>query len=72
LINEANWNIASNERMLETSFEPSFKAGDRIIHSIMGAGEVVDIDRDQAVYVIKFDDLETQRKISFKVKLVPC
>lgn len=69
LINEASYSIASNERMLESSFEPSFKAGDRIVHSIMGAGEIIDIDRDQAVYVIKFDGLETQRKISFKVKL---
>ncbi len=70
LINEANWEIASNERMLESSsLEPLFKAGDRIVHSIIGAGEIVAIDRDQAVYLIKFDDLETQRKISFKVKL---
>jgi DNA helicase-2/ATP-dependent DNA helicase PcrA len=70
LIYEANCSISSSERMLESSAsEPSFKPGDRIVHSIMGAGEIVDVDRGQAVYLIKFDGLETQRKISFKVKL---
>lgn len=70
LLYEANCNISSSERMLESSAsETSFKPGDRIVHSIMGAGEVIDIDRDKAVYLIKFDDLETQRKINFKVKL---
>jgi DNA helicase-2/ATP-dependent DNA helicase PcrA len=70
LIYESNWHISSSERMLETSAsELSFKPGDRIVHSIMGAGEVVDIDRDQAAYLINFDDLKTQRKISFKAKL---
>lgn len=70
LIYEANYNISSSERMLESSAsEPPFKPGDRIVHIIMGTGEVVDIDRDKAAYLIKFDDLETRRKISFKVKL---
>jgi len=35
----------------------------------MGAGEVIDIDREKAAYLIKFDNLETLRKISFKVQL---
>ncbi|MCX6826870.1 MAG: DNA helicase UvrD, partial [candidate division Zixibacteria bacterium] len=72
LVYETNWNISYSERMLEsTASELSFKPGDRIMHSIMGAGEVVDLDRDQAAYLIKFDDLKTPRKISFKAKLEP-
>jgi DNA helicase-2/ATP-dependent DNA helicase PcrA len=71
LIHETIWNISSSERMLASSTAKlSFKPGDRIVHNIMGTGEVVDIDRDQAAYLIKFDDLQTQRKISFKAKLV--
>jgi len=35
----------------------------------MGTGEVVDIDRDTAAYVIKFDNIGTLRKINFKAKL---
>lgn len=70
LIYEAKWNISSSERMLESSASKlSLKPGDRIVHNIMGAGKVVDIYRDQAAYLIKFDDLETHRKINFKAKL---
>jgi hypothetical protein len=36
---------------------------------IMGPGKVVDIERDKVAYVIKFDNIETLRKISFKAKL---
>jgi Superfamily I DNA and RNA helicases len=70
LIHAANGNINSSEKMLESlASNPLFKPGDRITHSIMGAGEVKDIDRAQAFYLIKFDELETPRKISLKVKL---
>ncbi|MDD3162232.1 MAG: 3'-5' exonuclease, partial [Bacteroidales bacterium] len=70
LIYQTNWKISNSERMLEYSDSAlSFKPGDRIVHNIMGAGEVVAVDRDQAAYSIKFDELETQRKISFKQRL---
>ena len=70
LVHETNHNIYNNERMLESlSSANLFKTGDRIIHSIFGTGEVAALDRDQAAYLIKFDKLETQRKISFKAKL---
>ena len=70
LVYETNWNITSSEKMLAAQASgPAFKPGDRVVHSIMGAGAVVDIDRDTAAYVIKFDDLGTVRKINFKAKL---
>lgn len=70
LVYETNWHIASSEKILAAQAAgPAFKPGDRVVHSIMGTGAVVDIDRDKAAYVIKFDDLETVRKINFKVKL---
>ncbi len=70
LVSETNWNITSSEKTLAAnSAEPAFKPGDRVVHSIMGAGEVVDIDSDQAAYTIKFDDIGTLRKISFRVNL---
>ncbi len=50
-------------------FRVLLQTGDRVVHSIMGPGEVVDIDRDKAAYMIKFDNIETLRKINFKVKL---
>ncbi len=70
LVYDTNWHINSSEKRLKASAARlSFKPGDRIVHSIMGAGEVVAIDRDQAAYLIKFDNLGTLRKISFKAKL---
>ncbi|MEQ8235447.1 MAG: UvrD-helicase domain-containing protein [Syntrophomonadaceae bacterium] len=70
LIAETNWSIKSSEKMLDSSTSESlFKPGDRIVHSIMGAGEVIDIDQDKAAYMIDFDELTTPRRISFKAKL---
>ncbi len=70
LICETNWNISNSERILESPYAKlPFKLGDRIVHSIMGAGEVVDIDRNNTAYLIKFDDLATLRRINFKAKL---
>jgi DNA helicase-2/ATP-dependent DNA helicase PcrA len=70
LVSETNWNISHSEKILEaTSSGFSYKPGDRVVHNIMGPGGVVDIDRDKAAYVIKFDNIETLRKINFKAKL---
>lgn len=70
LVSETNWNITSNEKMLAAvSSGPVFEPGDRVVHSIMGAGEVVDIDSDKAAYMIKFDGIGTLRKINFRAKL---
>ncbi|MHC1719394.1 MAG: ATP-dependent helicase [Clostridiaceae bacterium] len=70
LVSETNWNISYSEKMLEaTASDLPFNAGDRIMHSIMGAGEVIDIDIDKAAYVIKFDNIGTLRQISFKANL---
>ena len=70
LVYETNWNIASSEKMLEAnSSGPAFKPGDKIVHSILGAGEVVDIDTEKAAYVIQFDGIGTLRKINYKANL---
>ena len=70
LVQETNRNIRDHEKMLETiAAGPAFQPGDRVVHSILGAGEVVDIDRDKAAYTIRFDGIGTPRKINFKAKL---
>jgi DNA helicase-2/ATP-dependent DNA helicase PcrA len=70
LVSDTRLMIESNEKMLELwSQGPSFGPGDRVVHSIMGAGEILDIDTDQSAYVVKFDSLPTARKISMKAKL---
>jgi DNA helicase-2/ATP-dependent DNA helicase PcrA len=70
LVSDAKLSVESNEKMLELhSRGPSFGPGDRIVHSIMGAGEILDIDRDSSAFIIKFDSLPTARKISMKARL---
>ena len=53
---------AENE---ETLFAP----GDRVRHFIMGDGEILSVDTVKKAYLVKFDGLLTDRKISFRAKL---
>lgn len=43
--------------------------GQRVTHAILGAGTVLEINLDEESYLIKFDEMETPRQISMKVKL---
>jgi len=47
----------------------AFAKGDKVLHRIMGEGEIMDINTDKGAYVIKFADIDTPREISFKAKL---
>lgn len=70
LVKESHWQIGSSEKLIEAkSSQFSFRPGDRIVHDIMGAGEIIGINRDKAAYLIKFDDLGTVRNISLRAKL---
>ncbi|WP_042331479.1 UvrD-helicase domain-containing protein [Desulfosporosinus orientis] len=70
LVKESNWQIGSSEKLIEAkSSEFPFQPGDRIVHSIMGAGEVMGINREKAAYLIKFDNLGTVRNISLRAKI---
>ena len=43
--------------------------GQRVIHAILGEGTVLEINTDEESYLVKFDELDTPRQISMKVKL---
>ncbi len=43
--------------------------GQRISHAILGLGTILDYDSEEESYLIKFDGIETPRKISFKIRL---
>ncbi len=47
----------------------SFCAGERVVHSVMGAGTIQSVDDALGAYSIRFDSLSTTRIISFHVKL---
>ena len=43
--------------------------GQRVEHVILGKGTVLDINTDEESYLVQFDEMETPRQISMKVKL---
>ncbi len=70
LIENARGFITATEKHLPDNFEDDlFAVGQRIRHNILGAGTVMEINRDKLAYLIKFDEVKTARLISFRVKL---
>ena len=70
LIAEARDYIAYTERFLASNAHtPRFAVGQRIRHSVFGAGTVLDVDTAKSAYLIQFDEIATPRSISFKVNL---
>jgi DNA helicase-2/ATP-dependent DNA helicase PcrA len=43
--------------------------GQRVIHAILGEGTILEINTDEESYLVKFNELDTPRQISMKVKL---
>lgn len=58
-----------DSRFRVTSHSDLFSIGDRIKHKAFGPGIIKDIDLDKSAYTIQFDDMPTERQISFRVKL---
>ncbi len=68
LIREAREYIRSSEKYMPEDISASLlPVGARVRHAYLGDGVIV--DRDPEGYLIKFDALDTPRKISLKVKL---
>lgn len=47
--------------------EQTFQVGDKIIHNVFGQGRIKSILSDRNAYMIKFEQIETPRIISFRV-----
>ena len=69
LISDAQWRYLSSEKAMTGDSGPRFHVGDRVNHSIMGAGQVIGVDEEKSVYTIQFDSIITPRNIHFKAKL---
>ena len=69
LIEDARAYIAVNEKNLPEKGPAVFEIGQRVQHSIMGLGTVIDIDTAKGAHIIQFDRMETPRAITFKAKL---
>ena len=59
----------SNNRLSFGAPQMAFNAGDRIRHKVFGVGTVLEPDLTKASYLIQFDEMETPRSISFRVKM---
>ena len=71
LLRDAFRHIEASERLLAPASEQAqFQPGDRVRHAIMGDGVIVEVDLAASAYVVQFDILPTQRRISFRAKLV--
>ena len=70
LMQDAFRHIEASERLLASAGEQTLlQPGDRVAHDIMGEGVIVEVDRALGAYVVQFDILPTQRRISFRAKL---
>ncbi|MBD5162096.1 MAG: UvrD-helicase domain-containing protein [Oscillibacter sp.] len=70
LIRDARGAIALSEKYLPESEETvSLPIGQRVRHFAFGPGTVTDVDMDKSAYVVRFDGMETPRRISFRAKL---
>nr|DAF94999.1 MAG TPA: REP HELICASE [Myoviridae sp. ctQf419] len=70
LIRETKDYLVINERYLaDEENQSSLAVGQRVKHSIFGSGTVVDVDLIKASHLVKFDNIDTPRSISFRAKL---
>ncbi|MCL2047038.1 MAG: UvrD-helicase domain-containing protein [Oscillospiraceae bacterium] len=65
LIDEARSHVDRLETLLQYSND--FDVGDRVSHEFFGPGEVLQVDIDRQVYLIKFDSIITPRSIDFRL-----
>lgn len=70
LIREARYAIASSERYLpEDDSAITFSVGQRVRHQMFGLGTILEVDRERGAHVVRFDEMATPRRISFRAKL---
>lgn len=70
LIRETKDYLVINERYLaDEENQSSLAVGQRVKYSIFGSGTVVDVDLIKAAHLVKFDNIDTPRSISFRAKL---
>ena len=60
---------ATDRWIADMAGRASIKPGTRVAHKAFGQGVVQGIDEQERAYIIAFDDLDTPRCISFRVKL---
>lgn len=70
LVEETKQYVENSDAFLMTEDDAEyFNTGQRIRHRVFGEGTVLEADIQGGSHVIKFDSMDTPRKISFRVKM---
>ena len=70
LIKKSMVEIEASEAKLEKlSKLTGLAIGDKVSHNILGVGQILEIDETKHVYTVKFENVATPRKMSFKAPL---
>ena len=69
LLERAREEIGFSERNLRALSAEHFASGTRVRHKVFGSGTVTGIDEERNAYIIRFDELPTERALSFRVPL---
>lgn len=73
LIREAEDYIAGTQRFFPAQDSDAvFSVGQRVRHLMFGEGTVLEVDMDNGAHLVRFDDMPTPRKISFRARLDRC
>ena len=69
LLRAARDYVDHSGRYLPEDAPPVFPAGQRVRHALFGPGTVLEVDRDRGAHVVRFDQMDTPRRISFRARL---
>lgn len=70
LLKKSRIEIEESEAKLEKLSKLSgLSVGDKVSHNILGVGQILEIDDTKHVYTVKFENVTTPRKMSFKAPL---
>lgn len=73
LIADAKLYIDIRNSCMRSDDEKSiFEIGQRVKHKLFGEGTIIDIDTAQTAYIVQFDNMDTQRVISFRANMEKC
>lgn len=73
LIADAKLYIDIRNSCMRSDDEKSiFEIGQRVKHKLFGEGTVIDVDTAQTAYIVQFDNMDTQRVISFRANMEKC
>ena len=67
LVFDAEWKIEKSEKEMDFDIDNlPFSVGDMIRHKVFGNGTISEIDKENQVYVVRFDGMPTERRLSIK------